>query len=124
MSSPSTAAAVESIDGTGNNLTNTLWGSVNTDLLRIAAAAYADGISTPAGANRPDARTISNAVVTQAADVDILNNRDLSAFVYAWGQFIDHDLDLTPGGTTAFNIECRPGTRPSTQLGRARPPSR
>ena len=83
---------------------HTTWGSTDTDLLRIAAAAYADGISTPAGADRPDARAVSNAVMAQAADVDILNNRDLSAFVYAWGQFIDHDLDLTPSGTTAFNI--------------------
>src|SRR4051812_6310067 len=104
VTTSSTASAVESIDGTGNNLVHTSWGSTNTDLLRIAAAAYADGISTPAGANRPDARAISNAVMAQAADVDILNNRDLSAFVYAWGQFIDHDLDLTPGGATAFNI--------------------
>jgi peroxidase len=104
VTNTTTAAAVESIDGTGNNVQHTLWGSTNTDLLRIAAAAYADGISTPAGANRPDARAVSNAVMAQAAYVDILNNRDLSAFVYAWGQFIDHDLDLTPGGTTAFNI--------------------
>src|SRR4051812_21496704 len=104
VTTSSTASAVESIDGTGNNLVHTSWGSTNTDLLRIAAAAYADGISTPAGADRPGARAISNTVMAQAAEVDILNNRDLSAFVYAWGQFIDHDLDLTPGGTTAFNI--------------------
>jgi hypothetical protein len=102
--STSTATAVESIDGTGNNLAHTTWGSTDTDLLRIAAAAYSDGISSPAGDNRPDARAVSNVVMDQAADTDILNNRDLSAFVYAWGQFIDHDLDLTPGGTTAFNI--------------------
>jgi peroxidase len=43
-------------------------------------------------------------VVAQAEDVDILNNRNLSAFIYAWGQFIDHDMDLTPGGTTPFNV--------------------
>src|SRR3954454_13744664 len=63
VTTSSTASAVESIDGTGNNLVHTSWGSTNTDLLRIAAAAYADGISTPAGANRPDARAISNAVM-------------------------------------------------------------
>ena len=97
-------AAVASIDGTGNNLQHALWGSAGTDLLRIAAPAYTDGISSPAGANRPNARAISNAVVAQDPEVDIINSRDLSAFVYAWGQFIDHDMDLTPGGTTAFNI--------------------
>jgi peroxidase len=97
-------AAIESINGTGNNLQNPTWGSAGVDLLRIAPAAYTDGISSPAGADRPSARAISNAVAAQAPGVDILNNRDLSAFVYAWGQFIDHDLDLTPTGTTAFNI--------------------
>src|SRR5207244_60940 len=34
------------------------------------------------------------------------NDRDMSAFVYAWGQFIDHDLDLTTSASPAvpFNI--------------------
>src|SRR3954447_10620506 len=104
LSSSTTTAAVESINGTGNNLTHTSWGSVNTDLLRIAAAAYTDGISSPAGADRASARAISNAVASQAEDVNILNDRNLSAFIYTWGQFIDHDMDLTPGGTIAFNI--------------------
>src|SRR4051795_3463740 len=104
LTNPITSAAVESIDGSGNNLSNTLWGSTGSDLLRIAAAAYADGISAPVTAGLPSARAISNAVVAQAEDVDILNNRNLSAFIYAWGQFIDHDMDLTPGGTTPFNV--------------------
>jgi Ca2+-binding RTX toxin-like protein len=101
---PVTTAAVESIDGTGNNLQYTNWGSAGTDLLRIAPAEYTDGISSPAGADRPDARAISNAVSAQAPGVDILNGEDLSDFVYVWGQFIDHDLDLTPDGTTPFNV--------------------
>lgn len=97
-------AAIESIDGTGNNVQHPTWGSAGVDLLRIAPAAYTDGIFSPAGADRPSARAISNAVAAQAPGVDVLNNRNLSAFVYAWGQFIDHDLDLTPTGATAFNI--------------------
>ena len=28
----------------------------------------------------------------------------MSDFVYAWGQFIDHDIDLTEAGTVAMNI--------------------
>jgi Animal haem peroxidase len=47
------AAAVRSIDGTGNNLTNPTWGSAGIDLLRKAAAAYGDGISSLAGTDRP-----------------------------------------------------------------------
>ena len=38
----------------------------------------------------------------QAADA--LDPRDLSAFIYAWGQFVDHDLDLTPDGGTSDPI--------------------
>src|SRR5205085_3279866 len=91
-------------DGAGNNLLHPDWGSTGEDLLRLSAAQYADGISTPAGANRPSARTISNTV--SAETVPILSDRNLSAFIYAWGQFLDHDLDLTGTATPAepFNI--------------------
>src|SRR5205085_336199 len=55
-----------SADGSGNNLTNTQWGAALTDLLRIAPAAYADGVSAPAGAGLPGARLISNVLSDQA----------------------------------------------------------
>src|SRR5262245_49341975 len=87
-----------SIDGTGNNLSHPTWGSAGADLVRIAPAAYANGFSTPGGVNRPSPRAISNTIVAQ--DGDVLNNRDLSAMVYAFGQFLDHDLDLTTAGNT------------------------
>src|SRR5262245_23587590 len=59
-----------SIDGTGNNLTITAWGSAGTDLLRIAPAAYADGVSAPAGAGLPNARLISNVLSDQTDPTD------------------------------------------------------
>jgi peroxidase len=97
--------AIRSIDGTGNNLADPTLGAVNVDLLRKAAAAYADGISTPAGASRPSARAISDAVATDTTDGSDPNSRNMSAFVYAWGQFLDHDLDLTTGGSSeVFNV--------------------
>ena len=40
------------------------------------------------------------------------NDRQLSAFIYAWGQFIDHDIDLTEPPTAdgeAFNIQVPDG---------------
>lgn len=93
-----------SVDGTGNNLVQTERGSTNEDLIRLAAAEYGDGIGTPAGSNRPSAREISNTLCDQGS-ADIISKRDLSAFVYAWGQFIDHDFSRTPGANTeAFNI--------------------
>ena len=48
-----TSEEVRSIDGTNNNLQDTSLGSANTPLLRVADADYADGISEPAGAERP-----------------------------------------------------------------------
>src|SRR5205085_9561716 len=62
------------------------------------------GISSVGGADRPSARAISN-VVSDQADQEILSSQHLSAMVYAWGQFIDHDMDLTPtGGAESLSI--------------------
>jgi hypothetical protein len=97
------------IDGSANNILNPTWGEAGADLLRLAPAAYGDGLNSPAGSNRPSARAISDAVAAQPDE--IINNRDMSAFVYAWGQFIDHDLDLTTGAKPAqpFNIQVPSG---------------
>lgn len=93
-----------SIDGTANNLANAQWGSTDELLLRLAKAEYGDGKSTPAGADRPSAREISNALADQG-DEDIISDRNLSAMIYAWGQFIDHDIGLTPtAGTETIDI--------------------
>lgn len=88
------AGDFRSIDGTGNNLANPQWGSTEEAFLRRAPAEYADGKSAPAGANRASARLISNIVAAHPAN-DILDENGLSGYVYAWGQFLDHDLDLT-----------------------------
>jgi peroxidase len=101
---PTTRAPNRTIDGTHNNLSNPEWGSTNEQLLRVAAAEYGDGVWTPGGDDRPSARAISNALVDQ--DGENPNARGLSAFIYAWGQFIDHDIDLT--GSPTENRETYP----------------
>jgi hypothetical protein len=55
---------VRLIDGTGNNLVHLNRGSAGVDLHRVAAAAYADGVSTPGGASRPGARIVSNTIAS------------------------------------------------------------
>src|SRR5262249_1702416 len=95
------SASIYSVDGTGNNLANPLWGSVGQDLLRAAAPEYGDGISTLAGANRLSPRAISDIIVTDTTDGGTPNDRFMSDWVYGWGQFIDHDIDLTTGGKGA-----------------------
>ncbi len=98
---------VRSIDGTGNNLSNAELGSTDEALLRVAPAEYADGISAPAGADRPSTREISN-VLSAHDDERVPNENDLSAFLYVWGQFIDHDIDFTDtqtgGETLPINV--------------------
>ena len=84
---------IRTIDGTWNNLFHPSWGSAGIDLVRLAPSDYGDGIQTPAGANRPSARAISNALCAQAAS--ILNAAPVTDYLWQWGQFIDHDLDLT-----------------------------
>lgn len=98
-----------SIDGTGNNVSQTEWGSTGENLLRLAKAEYTDGVSSPAGTNRPSAREISN-VVSDQGDADIISKKEMSAFIYAWGQFVDHDISLTPtGNSESINISVPKG---------------
>lgn len=94
--------ATRTFDGTGNNLAHTQWGSTGEELLRKAAAEYGDGISTLGGADRPSGRVISNSLAAQTTTD--LSDRELSAYIYVWGQFLDHDIDLTQTGTTAADI--------------------
>lgn len=102
------AGLYRSIDGTGNNLAHPDWGSTDEQLLRKAPAAYADGIDDPRGSNDatlPSPREISNALVAHPAD-PLPADRNLTAYIYVWGQFLDHDLDLTGAAdpTEPFNV--------------------
>lgn len=89
-------------DGRGNNPGFPLRGSAGIGLLRFAPAAYADGRSAPSGSGRPSGRALSNALSDQPGSV--LNDRGMSDFVYVFGQFLDHDIDLSPTGTESFPV--------------------
>ena len=102
--SAAVVAEVRSIDGTGNNLDHPDWGSAGEALLRLSPAEYEDGLSTLAGQDRPGPRAISNALAAQDPDETIVDSRQLSGFAYLWGQFLDHDLDLTPTGGDTLQI--------------------
>jgi|GEM_PF-3943187 len=88
-------SAIRSIDGSGNSLVDPSTGAGHENLRRLVPSDYADGISTPAGEDRPSARAISNAMATQTES--ILNAANASDYLWQWGQFVDHDLDLTDG---------------------------
>jgi hypothetical protein len=94
---PATASAqfsFRTIDGSFNNLIDTTIGRANTPLLRRTTVSYGDGLTTPGGGTRPSARLISNAVCAQAGPMP--NAAGVSDMVWQWGQFLDHDLDLSP----------------------------
>ena len=99
-------------DGASNNIEHPRWGASFIQLQRLGAPDYGDGISTLAGPLRPSARLVSNNVLDQAEGVSIPNEFGASAFVWQWGQFLDHDIDLTDGGTDeAANIKIPAGDR-------------
>lgn len=86
---------IRSIDGTGNNVLNPDFGAAGTHLVRLSANDYGDGISSLSGANRPSARAITNIVSAQTGSIP--NRSRLTDFLWQWGQFLDHDIDLTDG---------------------------
>ena len=93
---------VPTLDGKLNNPFHTTWGVAGADIMRFAPAAYSDGLSTPAGSTRPSARVISNTLCDLTTTLP--NTRNLSDWIYGWGQFIDHDIGLTTSGDVAFDI--------------------
>ena len=89
---PRPSISYRSIDGSGNNLANTGLNVVGATFTRIGAAQFSDGISA-LRTDLPNARTVSNLVV--AGEGAVPNAEGLSGMMYAWGQFIDHDINLT-----------------------------
>jgi hypothetical protein len=86
-----------SMNGTGNHLGVPSTGSTDTRIIRALYATQYPGdgsgstiIEEPIRANPRD---ISNTISAQSSSV--LNNRNLSDYVWAWGQFLDHDMSLS-----------------------------
>lgn len=92
-------------DGTNNNLVNAstwAYGATDIPLMRTMDAEYGslDEFNALGGENRPSPRVVSNTLINQ--DVSIPNSFDLSSLVFTWGQFLDHDIDLTPESHVEF----------------------
>ncbi|KAK6180441.1 hypothetical protein SNE40_012597 [Patella caerulea] len=88
-------------DGTCNNLENPKWGSANQPHKRQLAAVYDDGKASPKsqgcnGRKLPSPRVISSTVNSPEVIDDVF-----SVWMMQWGQFIDHDITLTPTLTSA-----------------------
>lgn len=84
------AQQIRSIDGTGNNLKNPSYGASHQPVRVMTTLDYSNGINSPAGWNRANARTVSNELFAS-----IHNKMDKSAMtnlVWAFGKFIEHDM--------------------------------
>ena len=97
---PVSSADHRSYDGAGNNIGHSDWGSAGTRLQRLTVALYGDGISTLAEKGRPNPRAVSNSLCEQATIMG--SNQHLSDMVWVWGQFLDHDISLTPEADEEF----------------------
>lgn len=103
------------IDGTCNNSSHSLkadWGATDIPLFRQIPSKYSntDSYNAMAGKNRPSARAISNQIVAQGADMP--SEANLSSFVFTWGQFLDHDIDLSAEGHTEYEPVILPDNEP------------
>jgi len=100
------------IDGTNNNLSNTEFGATDIPLFRSMDSDYGttDYLNAMGGETRPSARAISNAVSSETNDSE--SQYGLSSFVFTWGQFIDHDIDLTGEGHSEYEPILMPANEP------------
>lgn len=90
--------AIRTYDGTNNNLLDPVLGSAGSTMKRIAPAMYKDGMSEPMSRMNP--RQISNLMFAQ--DGLTQDQLGLSAYIWAFGQFIDHDITLVPNNEHEF----------------------
>ncbi|XP_055887034.1 peroxidasin homolog [Biomphalaria glabrata] len=91
------------LDGTCNNFQNPTWGAANTAFIRLLPPIYENGFNSPVGWNKhklyrgthlPSARLVSSLLMS--ADDQIINDDNFTHMLMQWGQFLDHDLDLSP----------------------------
>jgi len=82
------------INGADNNPNHPTWGRANIPFLRLTTVGYNDGSDSPADRDKPSARLVSN--WCSAQDVNAKNLAGYSDMMWQWGQFLDHDIDLTP----------------------------
>ncbi|MCB0320143.1 MAG: peroxidase family protein [Bdellovibrionales bacterium] len=102
---------LRSVTGEGNNSEHPTMGMAGMPFKRMMKPAYRDGIGDPQGPELPSARLVSNQCADQLSQR--FNDKGVSDFVWQWGQFLDHDITLTPTMAPAeeLKIEIPKGDR-------------
>ncbi|XP_014680314.1 PREDICTED: chorion peroxidase-like, partial [Priapulus caudatus] len=92
-----------------NNILNPRWGTSHVALRRMVANAYENGLDIMRFTSiddslLPSPRLISTSLHPSTSDL----HSKISLMVMQWGQFIDHDIGLTPFTTGAENepLDC------------------
>ncbi len=91
------------IDGSNNNPLHSDYGQSSSSFITISGYEYGDSFSSPNDLDLPNPRDISNKIFSQNGD--IYNHSNLSNFLWVWGQFLDHDINLTQEGHESYNID-------------------
>ncbi|CAC5420742.1 PXDN [Mytilus coruscus] len=102
------------LDGTCNNKNNPDWGAALTTQPRFLTEVYSDGVDEPRTSvvpneELPGPRALSNAVfAATSADSETPLEPFNTLMSMNWGQFIDHDIVLTPtfSGEDGADIVC------------------
>lgn len=92
MQEQSNKPEFRSFDGSNNNRNSTKKGAINSPYIHLVPH---DKTRTT-DANLPNPREISNKVMAQDGLTE--NKKGLSDMFWLWGQFLDHDITLTPEG--------------------------
>nr|XP_044999444.1 thyroid peroxidase [Jaculus jaculus] len=96
------------ITGVCNNRVHPRWGASNTALERWLPPIYEDGFSQPRGWNPnflyngfplPPVREVTRHII-QVSNEAVTEDDQYSDFLTAWGQYIAHDIALTPQSTS------------------------
>ena len=118
-----TVLQFRTLDGTCNNLQKPLFGASRTNFRRLIPGQYEDGVHSLRG----DLQSRTNLPVTPFAppnpsprivSIEVIENRTeeempFTHILMQWGQFLDHDLDLSPEleeecKSCIFTDICRP----------------
>jgi len=93
---PALSFEVESLNGSNNNLAHPGWGEAGSHYLRLAPARYADGAG--AMSSGPNPRYLSNRIFNPSGQ-DLFSPRNISQWVWVWGQYVDHSIGHAEEGS-------------------------
>ncbi|KAL9646301.1 hypothetical protein ABK040_002851 [Willaertia magna] len=102
--------------GIGVNKKHPLWGSASEEFIRLTPAEYTDGVKAMPR-SKYSARELSNVFVNQEK-CDTINDYNVNALFYTFGQFRDHDFDSAGNIRTIGEAITIPGLPddPNTKL--------